>query len=503
MSTQPKDRSSDIGKNGGIKYINPEIPDVEFPKYSGERYEATVPDTLDLQERARLAINALTEVTDPEADYEIYWLIYFNTKPASMIHNCWQSSGFGKFMWALSLLRLVSGSEQNLHVEHRWKEVALKSQGPDGLIYSPVQGRPWAYDGISPEVKTDGDQFLCPFGNATMMSAMAHFTKLNNGSLWQDALQRLVDGVIDLAVDAGNYAYFWPSFIRAEKERPADAAMPTRPFGSESSVTPHALVHAYRVLGYEPALRLAYKFINYLRKNFYAQDGSFLSSAGNFRRAHFHAHARGLLAMQEYAETADDQELMEFVVSGFKWARDLGVNLKMPIDPGLMDHYDTVKTPGSDLIGFFPEWTNSPEWQTSEMCPVTDMIALALRLSEAGVGDYWDDADRWIRNMLAGGQLRSVDWVYPLSEKGTPVVGSSSRSVDRVPERNLGAFAGAPSANDWYAKEITPATAHIMGHCCLANGSKVLYWIWERILRYQDGTPCFKKVTHFVAESVN
>jgi len=189
--------------------------------------------------------------------------------------------------------------------------------------------------------------------------------------------------------------------------------------------------------------------------------------------------------MQEYAETANDQELMEFVVSGFEWARDLGTNLKIEsdsYDEALQEYY-TSKTPGCGLIGFFPEWTNSPERQTSETCEVADMIALAMRLSEAGVGDYWDDADRWIRNMLAEGQLRSVDWVYPLSEKGTPVVGSRSRSVERVPERNLGAFAGIPSANDWYGRENSPA----LGHCCLANGSKVLYWIWERILRYQDG----------------
>ena len=40
------------------------------------------------------------------------------------------------------------------------------------------------------------------------------------------------------------------------------------------------------------------------------------------------------------------------------------------------------------------------------------MIGLAIRFSKAGIGDYWDDADRWIRNMLAQGQLLSTDWIY-------------------------------------------------------------------------------------------
>ena len=36
-----------------IGYVRSEIPDFELPPYGGERYEALVPDTLDLQERAR------------------------------------------------------------------------------------------------------------------------------------------------------------------------------------------------------------------------------------------------------------------------------------------------------------------------------------------------------------------------------------------------------------------------------------------------------------------
>ena len=56
-----------------IGYISPEIPEVKFPPLKGEWQEGLVPDTLDLAERARLSINALTESADPEAGYEIWW----------------------------------------------------------------------------------------------------------------------------------------------------------------------------------------------------------------------------------------------------------------------------------------------------------------------------------------------------------------------------------------------------------------------------------------------
>ena len=444
-----------------IGYMPQDIPEFELPPYEGDRYEALVPDTLDLQQRAALAINGLTEPTDPLADYELYWKVWFRSNPPSMILRWWHSTGQAKSIWATLLMRLASGSEQNLHVEHRWMEVALRCQGPDGLIYSPIRGRPWAFPSDIMTRKLDSDQFVMPMGNATMLSAMALLARRDSGSVWTDALRRLVDGVIGLAVDAGDHAYFYPSVLEAAPPPPTGGEVPTGQMGAEQSVVPQGLVYAYRVLGYEPALTLAGKFINYLRQNFYTPDGSFLTSLGDPHKAHFHAHSRGLLAMEEYAEVADDQELMQFVVHSFEWARDQG----------------------DRLTGFFPEHVNARDRQTGETCQVADMIAVALRFSEAGLGDYWDDADRWIRNQLAENQLLSIDWVDRFAAEGPATVPADNLTMDRVAERNVGAFAGWPSPNDWHP----PWRPSAIMHCCTVNGAKTLYWIWERIVRYQAG----------------
>ena len=73
-----------------VGYITTEIPEFQTPPYDGDRYEAMVPDTFDLQERARLVIHAMTEATDPLADYEPYYLVHFRTNPPSMRHSTWQ-----------------------------------------------------------------------------------------------------------------------------------------------------------------------------------------------------------------------------------------------------------------------------------------------------------------------------------------------------------------------------------------------------------------------------
>ena len=316
---------------------------------------------------------------------------------------------------------------------------------------------------------------------------MARFVQRDGGSLWREALRRLVDGVIGLAVDAGEFAYFWPSMWQAKKERPVDAEMPTAWAEIEVAFIARGLVHAYRLLGCRPALSMARKMLNYARHQFYGEDGCFFSTRGDPTKAHFHAHTRGLLAMEEYAELADDQEMMEFAVRSFEWAKGLGGNLEVRVPAqGFV-----ATPPGYDLIGYFPEWTSSPEWEGSEICEVADMIVLALKVSEAGAGDYWDDADRWIRNMFAEGQLLSTDWIYRMPEAGlinpdaedlsASVVGPYD-TVERVPERNLGAFAGWPAANDWYV-----GNGPGIMQCCTVNAAQAIYSVWERALRHEDG----------------
>ena len=76
-----------------------------------------------------------------------------------------------------------------------------------------------------------------------------------------------------------------------------------------------------------------------------------------------------------------------------------------------------------------------------------------------------------------------ADWAYGPVAKGPkmldvefdPIV----NSCDHVPERNLGAFAGWPTANDW---------GWGIMHCCTGNATRALYYIWDHMLSYDQGT---------------
>ena len=454
-----------------IGYIRGDIPEFEVRAYDGVRHEARIPDTLDLQERARLAVNGLTGPTDPLADYEMYFLVRFDTNPPVMQHQ-YSDHCMIKFMEALPLMRIVSGSSLNDHVERRWMEVALHQLGPDGMAYLPTKGRPWAtinLDGHFTEIGTRADkveQIIDPIYPGRLLSAMALYHRREGGGLWKEAAERLVDALAELAVDRGRYAYFSPSCVWAERGSTDDYGRRHPLWGAETREITLGLIHAYRETGYAPAITLADKLIRYIIEEigYFGDDGSFLPDRP-YRPgwSHFHMHTAVLQSLLEFAHVTGNPEYLELVQKGYQYGRDHG----------------------DALLGYFPEWVGSEQLEHSELCEVADMIALALKMTRQGLGDFWDDVDRWVRNMFAEGQLTpaGADRLKRLSA-GRPasVFDPAYETIDRVVERNVGAFAGWPKANDWYTGE-----GRAIMHCCTGNAARALYYVWEQIVTHDSG----------------
>ena len=172
-----------------------------------------------------------------------------------------------------------------------------------------------------------------------------------------------------------------------------------------------------------------------------------------------HCHDLGLLAMADYAVLTGDRELLEFARKGYEHGRAIG----------------------NATIGFFPESDLGPS--TAEACAVGDMVALATLLSRSRAGDYWDDADRYLRNHFAELQLTDPQWLYRHLETQHPPRIHRFAGTNAVVERNVGAFAGGLPPNDWY-----PKNERAIMHCCTGNCTRALYYAWENILNNSNGT---------------
>ncbi|MAG35295.1 MAG: hypothetical protein CL878_03475 [Dehalococcoidia bacterium] len=474
-----------------IPHIRETIPSFDVPDYHGQRYEALVPDTLDIQERAALAVNGLTGPTDPDKDYLLYFRVLFSAHPPMMRHET-SDICQTKFMEALPLMRLASGSDQNPDVDPVWMATALRTLGPDGLVYWPAL--PWAKKLSWGRPSPEGKHYAVVAFVGRMISAMTVYMLRDPQGPWRSEIERAVQGLNGLAIHQGDYAYFPQGAFTPDGPRPRAAEMPLGIWSSLAGWTTQGLAHFYRATGYEPAGELAGKLARYLRSHgaYYGPQGELLRNYVPPRpreqasgedvypynpgpppaqnRIHFQHHMVPLLGMLDYALAAGDDDMAQFVRQSFEWA----------------------KTKGDSTVGYFPENIDSPEYQAAETCEVAGMIGLALKLSQAGLGDYWDDADRWLRNQFAENQLRRADWLYRLVARGLiyPQIRVPPSQLDpqvhtteRVPERNIGAFAGWAAANDFFNGEGSG-----IQHCCTGNATRALYYIWEDILTREGGT---------------
>ncbi len=477
-----------------VQYIRQDIPSFQVPAAHGNRYADMVPDTLDIAERGKLCINALTSITDGDADAEVYWLATFYRNPPVMEHNFndWVQNVEG-MMEALPLLRVATGSTQNDHVDSEWMRVLLKSVGPDGLIYVPFRGRPWssisvALSYVQPCWKPDGeaipisDSTVAQIGNPMScqraISAMTVYYLRDRNPMWKTTVEGMIQRLSELAVDRGDYAYFPSGSLVPNGRFGQRATMPTGIMAEENSGRIiQGLTQYYQATGHEPALRLAGKLARYVRfhAQYYDPDGPWLFSPQEkqwvkswnpeslVHGGHGHGHGIGLVAVLEYGIAAQDKAALDFVRSAYEWAKA---------------NYSCT------TVGFFPEWF-LPKYDRCETDTIADMLAMALKMSAAGVADYWDDADRWARNHFAESQLTSADWVYRLAERSPRKPVAWNETGDHVPERNIGAFAGWSSGNDFGVE--APNHPHSIQHCCTGNSSRTTYYLWQHILDYHAG----------------
>ena len=120
------------------------------------------------------------------------------------------------------------------------------------------------------------------------------------------------------------------------------------------------------------------------------------------------------------------------------------------------------------------------------------MVYLALKLTQAGVGDYWDDVDRWVRNVYSEGQLTDAGFAKNIPEhlQSDERPGVAYYSDDDVVQRSVGSFFGWMRANDGISTTATqhgPRLGSAIMHCCTANGARTLYYVWDSIVSARGG----------------
>ena len=467
---------------------------------AGRRYDVEAPDTLDLADRARLALNGLTSSVDPQNDYEMYFLTCLAADPPFLLHMdigdymCCQS----KWIESLPMMRVMSGSEQNVDVENKMMEaISGMIDEEDGLFYLTVdiEEKPWFKRG---HYDIADEPIASPAGNARFMLAMMAWYERDRDPAWLEKIQGVADGLTKTAVFKDDYA-FYPegkvgmefSYLKKSGYKYVEEAASENE-GAEGSTLVYqgaqirALSRWYKMSGDERALETARRLVNFVTKRkMWVADAVSIGidgpGHGHFR-GHFHGRhvtTRGIL---EYAHAVNDPRLKEFVRDIYEYSRDWGIG-RMGI---FGDHAHKAYTEG---------------------CSIADMVALAIRMSDYGVGDYWDDVDQFVRNQATESQFVRADLLEKASKAVTeypeayqqyatdqllpPAWGPAGFQgvldrtapqkpvTDRVIERSLGMFP--------FFSMPTSISYPVQGGCCSGNLTNALYYAWESITRYKDG----------------
>lgn len=450
-----------------------------------ETYTAQVPDTLDLAERARLALHGIANTVDPQDEYNMWFEVFWCANPPYLLHSGCDVECAPKFVDALHQLRIASGSEDYRQVEDQALRYALSYLDPsDGLYYARHEPgkRPWKMGGYaSSGVSVQAEDYALPNTSGILLTALV--PRYEIGLDCEEQIRGIVKGLEQISISKGDYSFYplgtsghpfsRPRSGWGNTEEPADEHE-----GGEGAVTAYfgypirGLSMWAAAAGDPRALDLAGRFARFvMRHKFWGHPASdppmVAGSEIGHVDSHFHARAIALRGLLEYGIVAGDPCVIDFVRTSYEQMR----------------HY------GLHEMGFHPCWP-SMERTTMEGCFLGDLVALTVRLSEAGIGDYWEDADRVIRNHLAEAQYIRRDYLERISAAAEPrqaryVDGAQQFTDgettypgqmcdDRVLDRAVGLF----------ASYLVPdhSACRIM-QCCTANAARGVYYAWESITR--------------------
>ncbi|MHB1294229.1 MAG: hypothetical protein ACYC4R_04440 [Anaerolineae bacterium] len=472
----------------------------------GQRHQRAVPDTLDLSDRARLAINGLGGIIDPACSYTSRFAVEYGQRTPLMTHGGADILCDPKILESLTMMRLMCGASQHMELESAFRN-ELFSRLKDGLYWNYADAsRPWraSYSPMYDDRKKAGvEEDLCPvYGAGRMLRAMVMMYELDRDPAIESKIRELAEGLRRIAIDKGDYSYFPDGGYGEPFNYPRSGWIVTdealsESEGGEGAVTAfqtavlYALVKWYNASGDEQALDFAGRIARYcmLPKfwgGVFSSENAYdtmhpgdhkmkispdpLGIAGHelgHWNMHFHTRAVTLRALLELGVATGNWRMKEFVRRG----------------------YEYTLTNGIARIGWISSGPNPFGNNIMEGCNIGDLAALGIRLSDAGMGDYWDDVDALVRNQMAEGQLTDADLMRAAaaaSPAKTPeelkdLAGGSSTKInaDNVIDRTVGLFAA----------HIKPVSVPVLwsAGCCNGNATQGLYYVWEGIVREQAG----------------
>ena len=177
-----------------MTYPPPEFPAPDVP---GERYEAVVPDTLDLAERAAMAISGIAGGIDQDLDHQMWFLINYALQscdhaPSRRRRNLRRAVGPNPRAPAHD-----ERSTAHIATEVGLMEHLLRDTSPeDGLYYNVFRpDKPWHSEYGHSHRALINEDFAVTVAQAHLLEAMIFWRELSGDPAWETRIRKMVDGL--------------------------------------------------------------------------------------------------------------------------------------------------------------------------------------------------------------------------------------------------------------------------------------------------------------------
>jgi len=393
-----------------------------------------------LQDAASLAMDALLARLDLEHGARPFFWVDLREQPPQAHHSSWDYCDIaGRFVDALPLAREITGRTDAAGIEAELRRFLWRQQDREtGLFMSPDTELP---DGEATKYTPD-DRDRAGQGHADMFAqrgpllAMATLLAMGDESVRSRA-NRMVAGLSAIAERHGDElcfpAYRWARDLRSEWR--AGHNVPERWLGYRYALLT-GLARYVELTDDPTATDLAVGLARwYMRHGDVPPDGRFRANT----------HSGGVLptavGIARLGLHTGDREMIDWAHRVYAWVREQTPDFGFLLD-------------GLGLEGPFST--------TCETCGLADLIHLGVLLSEARVGDYWDDVERTVRNQLIENQYADEDAL----RRALPGIS------DRVLAMLHGGFECAASPNGLLLYDGAEA-------CCIGGGVRALYIAWR------------------------
>lgn len=377
-----------------------------------------------------------------------YFWIDIRRSPPQATHSYWDAVDIaGRFVDGLPLARQMTGREDGRQAETQLRDYLWSQQDShDGLFYN------WEDDALSggemskyvPDtgavVPTRHVDLFCQRG-----PLMALCTLMAQGdSAARARWQRLVQGLWALAERTGPDELRFPTYRWAPALKPewtTGAFVPEKWLGYRYALLT-GLARGAELVGDAATSELALGLARwYMRHGDVPADGRYAANT----------HSGGILPtavdIARLGISTGDAGMVAWAQRVYEWTR-----ANTPDFGFLRD--------GLGLDGFFAG--------TCETCGLADLVHLALLLTRAGVGDYWDDLERIARNQLLENQYRELATLrrlFPGIDESVLAMLHGGFECAALPNRLL-TYTGVEA-------------------CCIGGGLRALYHVWRGAISEQ------------------